>query len=386
MKKKLFILYILILVAGQLVGQTDDEYFNFLKKQDTSAKDYIVGLFKENDIVIFSEGNHAEIEQYNLLLDVIKDPYFIENVGAVYLEVCNVNFSPVINDFLMHEGYDSIQAYEAVTELYQLGNNMHLWNCHSYPWLMHNLYKLNETLKKEDKIQLYGCDIAFDWDNCKTQEDYALLDSILRKRDSVMASNFIEQYTNIQKSRNGVKKALVIMNSRHGYLKDTHHSESVVRNNTGRYLKDEYKDKVVSVLMMSPAHPNSWNEYMVVKDGKWDALFELSGKTNIGFDIGDTPFGQSEFDRTPLGWSIDKYRYQDIYTGLVFYKPVEYQTLKRGWENALTDEFIPEFTRRMKIMDFDEKEIEEEIETEKTERSGQYHNINDLRKKIDSWK
>jgi hypothetical protein len=392
MKKISFILTILIGSLGlfaqssQPIVQIDNQYFGFLEQQKLTAKDYIISLFTTRDIVIFSEGNHAEIEQYNLLLDVIKDPYFIENVGAVYLEVCPVNHSSVINDFLMHEGYNSIQAYEGTTKIYQLGSDVHIWNCHSYPWLIFNLYNLNQILKKEEKIQLYGCDVAHDWNDCKSKDDYAKMDPFLQIRDSIMAFNFVAQYTQFQKSRNGKKKALVIMNSRHGYLKDTHYSESVIRNNTGRYLKDEFKGRVASVLMMSPAHPNSWNEYMVVKDGRWDAYFELSGKTDIGFNLQDTPFGQSEFDRTPGGWSIDKYHYEDIYTGLVYYRTIDAHILKRGWSNAITDDFEPELIRRMKIMDFDDEEIEQEVEMEKTERSNQYHNINELKKRVDFWK
>ncbi|PXV68069.1 hypothetical protein CLV62_102100 [Dysgonomonas alginatilytica] len=375
-----------IIYVVQLQGQNDNEYFKFITEQKTSAKDYIIKLFKEKDIVVFSERNHAEVEQYNLLLDVIKDPYFIKNVGAIYLEVCCVNNSSPINNFLVHEGYDTIQAYKETTKLYQLGNTMHLWNCYSYPWLIYNLYNLNQNLPNKNKIHLYGCDIEFDWANYKTPEEYATIDPILAVRDSLMAQNFIEQYTNIQTYRNGKKKALVIMNSRHGYLKDTHRTETEIRKNTGRYLYDKYKNRIASVFIMSPGHPNGWDKYELIKNGKWDAIFELTGKTNMGFDLKNTPFGKEKFDWTPEGWTLDKYRYEDVFTGIVYYKPLEEHILKRGWENSITDDFKPEFIRRMKIMDFDDEEIENEVKIEKTVRSQQYHNIVEFRNEIDSWK
>ena len=390
MKTKLisFIIFVfscfnLFAQISQSQEQSNDEYLSFLKQQKTTAKEYIINLFKTKDIVIFSEGNHAEMEQYNLLLDVIKDPYFIKNVGAVYLEVCNINHSSTINRFLMHEGYDSIQAYEKIIELYQLGSYDHLWNCHNYPWLIYNLYNLNQTLKKDTKVQLYGCDIDFDWNNCKTDEDYTAIEPLLSMRDSIMADNFVKQYTHIQKNKNGKKKALVIMNSRHGFLKDIHYSETSVRNNTGRYLYEKYKDGVASVFMMSPGHPNSMDEYTVIKDGKWDAYFELSCKTDVGFNLRNTPFGQSKFDYRP---NMEEYRYEDIYTGLIFYKPIHFHLLKRGWANAITDDFKPELIRRMKIMGFDDDEIDHEVKIENTERSEQYPDIDNMRKKIDDWK
>lgn len=386
MKIKSTFLLLLLLGCNYLFGQSDNEYFSFLEKQNLTAKEYIINLFKTKDIVIFSEGNHAEMEQYNLLFDVIKDPYFVENVGAVYLEVCNINNSSAINDFLMCEDYDSIQAYEKTTELYQLGSYDHLWNCHSYPWLIYNLYDLNQGLKKEETILLYGCDIEFDWSKCITEKDYGAIDLVLNVRDSVMAANFIKQYTQVQKNRNGKKKALVVMNSRHGFLKDIHYSATSIRNNTGRYLHDKYKKKVVSVFMMSPGHPNSMDEYTVIKDGKWDAFFELSGKTDIGFNLRDTPFGQSEFDYRPQASTFEKYRYEDVYTGLVFYKIIDHHILKRGWANAITDGFKPELARRMKIMGFDDAEIELELKTENTERCELYPGLDNMRKKIDYWK
>lgn len=54
-------------------------YVNFLKTQNTSAKDYLISLFDRYDIVIFAERAHTEQTQYELLLDVFRDPRFREN-------------------------------------------------------------------------------------------------------------------------------------------------------------------------------------------------------------------------------------------------------------------------------------------------------------------
>ncbi len=385
-KYSLLLLSIFALTFSHVKAQNDKDFFSFLGKQKMTAKEYIIDLFKTKDIVLFSEGNHAEIQQYNLLLEVIKDPYFVENVGAIYLEVVPINHSKTINSFLNTEGYDSIQAYNETTKLYQLGCIFHLWNCYSYPWLVYNLYKFNETLDKANKMHLYGCDMEFDWTNCKTKEDYEQIYPLFEVRDSIMAENFINQFNNIQQSRNGKKKALIIMNSRHGYLKDTHRAENEVRKNTGRYLHDKYKNNIASVFMMSPGHPNNWEEYTLVHNGKWDAIFELTGKTNTGFNFKNSPFGKDKFDQTPVGWSINKYRYQDVYTGMVYYKPIEEHLLKRGWDKAITDEFKPELIRRMRIMGFDEETIKNELIIENTVRTQQHYNIEEFRKKIDFWK
>lgn len=43
-----------------------DPYVDFLKEQTTSAKDYILGLFDDYDIVILCERNHRDMTQYDL--------------------------------------------------------------------------------------------------------------------------------------------------------------------------------------------------------------------------------------------------------------------------------------------------------------------------------
>ena len=62
-------------------------YANFLEKQNTSAKDYILDLFKKYDIVILCERQHSETTQYDLIYNVVSSPYFQKNVGNIFTEV-----------------------------------------------------------------------------------------------------------------------------------------------------------------------------------------------------------------------------------------------------------------------------------------------------------
>ncbi|HET9825741.1 MAG TPA: hypothetical protein VFP87_10410 [Chitinophagaceae bacterium] len=62
-------------------------YISFLNNQTTSAKDYILNLFKNHDIVIVCERNHDEFTQYDLILDIVNDKRFIQTVGNVFTEL-----------------------------------------------------------------------------------------------------------------------------------------------------------------------------------------------------------------------------------------------------------------------------------------------------------
>jgi hypothetical protein len=330
------------------------------------------------------ERDHAEFTEYKLFMDVISDPYFIENVGAVYTEVGVTNLSPKVNSFFNEQGLDSVQIYRKVTDLYHQADYNHLWFCYSFPWLIQELYKLNS--KSDKKVYLYPCDLAFDWNNCQTEEEYNRFGESedYNNRDSIMANNFIYQYQNIQKAHKGKKKALVIMNTRHAYLINTHYLKNNPRKNFGAYLKNNFGDKVASVCILGLAHPDNWKEYSVVKDGYWDYCFESNNKTDIGFSIKNTPFGKEKFDLTPVGWSVDSLLYQDVFTGIVFYNSIQDHILKKGWNNSIDENFKDEFIRRCKLMGFDD--VKQEIEFFNTVKTSKYDNLDKTRKKIDKWK
>lgn len=384
------VIFIIFLPPQKIKAQNTEKskYISFLKKQNLPAKDYILSLFKEHDVVIISERHHGDVEQYKLFMSVISDPYFLKNIGAVYTEVGMVNKREDFNNFLNSTGYDSVQIHQKVTELYQNADYNHLWSYYNFPWLLQELYLLNQKNPK-NKVNLYPCDLAFDWKKVNTTNEYNKFDrgQDMEKRDSVMAQNFLNQFKNIQKAKKGRKKALVIMNTRHAYLQDTHYSETEIRNNFGKYIKSELGSKVASVYLMGMAHPDNWKDYTVVKNGLWDYAFESTGKTDSGFNLYNTPFGAEKFDVTPNGWNIDKFLYQDVFTGIIFYKPIEMHIKKTGWEGVLTPDFLPEIKRRLKLMDYNEQESQEMIDFYKEVKSSScYYNLEQERKKIDQWK
>ena len=50
-----------------------EAYTTFLQEDHVSAKDYILGLFSQYDIVILCERDHREMTQYELILDILAD-------------------------------------------------------------------------------------------------------------------------------------------------------------------------------------------------------------------------------------------------------------------------------------------------------------------------
>ncbi len=58
-------------------AQVEMNHQVFLENQTLSAKDYVISLFEDHDIVILCERHHADMTQYELFMEIVKDPYFI---------------------------------------------------------------------------------------------------------------------------------------------------------------------------------------------------------------------------------------------------------------------------------------------------------------------
>jgi hypothetical protein len=388
-KLTLFSLILLALFSCRNTGK-DITHKDFLESQKLSAKEYVISLFKNHDIVMLCERHHNEVEQYNMIYDIVSDPYFVKNVGAVYTEVGTITIADRVGRFLARSGLDSAQINKQIVDIYRDADIDALFASHNFPWLLSKVYKLNQSV--ENKINVYPCDVAWDWHKCLTPDYMARVDSTdMEVRDSLMAMNFVYQFENVQKPRIGKKKALIIMNFRHSFTKDTHYTDSVMRHNAGRFLKERYKDDLASVLITGLGYPNNWQEYTVLQNGKWDYLFESTNKTDVGFNIGGTPFGKDTFDMVPLGWKADRLLYQDVFTGLVYYKKLDGHKIVTSYPGLMSKDFEPEFRRRWRIMDLsggdepDEKVIQEVIDFYYKVDTSRYYDLGKYRDQIDKY-
>lgn len=364
-------------------------YIDFLVKQNLSAKEYVINAFENYDIVILCERDHKEFSQYELFLEIVKDTFFINNVGHIFTEVGVVNMDETINSFLFSEYEDSLTTRKRITSLYREVDYNPYWHCYNYPWFLNQLFKLNQNLNCDDKVMLHPVDTEFDWHKCETVQCYLDFEKNTEARDSIMAENIIKKFEAIQSGPDPGNKALVILNYKHAFLKD-HKFLGEPRQNTGRYLADRYKEKVGSIYIMGLGLPEAGIP-TVIQNGKWDYFFEETNKTDVGFDLEDSPFGKETFDIIPFD-SAQELVFTDMFTGIVYYKPIHEHILKTGWEDYATEDFVPELRRRVRIFDkamnleMKEQDIENSIYRNNTVTTSQYFNVNDLRKEIEKWK
>jgi len=320
--------------------QTDallTSYETFLKNQQTSAKDYVLGLFDKYDIVVLCERDHREWTQYDLILDILADERFIRQVGQLYTEIGNVHHNEELNAFLQNDRLTQTEMDARALALHRDAYGASMWEKANYSYLLKGIRRINQSLPKKLKVSLFNLDLGIkDWKTA-TVDEIRLRDSLMPQRDSLLADNFFRIY-----QKQGSGKALVIMNYRHAFLRDV-----FGRVNFGRFLAEAFPGKVANVFISSFAVVNDPKCPMrAIAGGRWDASFKKSGKLDVGFDIKDSPFGSTPFDLIPVP---NEFTYGEFFTGMVYYGFFPEYRLVSGMEGFVDEAFLPELMRRYQL-------------------------------------
>lgn len=312
------------------------KYIAFLETQHVSSRDYVLNLFKKYDIVVLCERHHGEMTQYDLIYDIVNSPYFKKNVGNIFTEVGAVDNRENVQKFLTTKFKTEQEKNEQQLNVYR-NMTFGIWEKTNFYDFIGRLNSLNNYLPKNRKINLFVSNNR----NPNTEETSSVENfkkyfyfNWAYKRDSLIAQNIINTFDSIQQNSKR-KKALIIMNYRHAFSKSLSKDGTI---NVGEYLKRKYGNKFANVLINGTAllpevDKNSKDKPTIFQDmsetliqqGKWDASFKSAKKENIGFDFLNSPFGTDNFDIWPYK---NNFTYQDIFTGYIFYLPIE-----KHWES-----------------------------------------------------
>ncbi len=361
-------------------------YVNFIEKNKTSAKDYVLGLFKKYDLVMLCERHHGDTVQYDLYTDILSDPYFIDSVGTLFTEIGVSTIKPELDNLIMSENLSPQEIKRRAFTIQRNASFWPLWEKYNYHAFLTRVYKINSRLSKAKKINWYPSDVPWNWYAIKDTND---LSKLWRKelkrngrfvRDSIMAAQIIRVYDSLNAITPG-KKALIIMNYIHAF----NDKFAPTGAQMGRFLFQKYKGKIANVYVNNIIVYK--NPYHAIQNGKWDAAFKLAKVEDAGFDFEGSPFGKDFFD-----YYKDKKNltYQDVFTGMVFYKPLEKFVCVVGIPGVITDDYLNEHVRRIKILhSFQKRNIEADPEVEKwyynTKRRVELDYLDDMEKEIECW-
>ena len=316
-----------ILAFCQKANPELTKYVDFLEKQNVSAKDYVLNLFKKYDIVVLCERHHGEMTQYDLIYDIVSSPYFEKYVGNIFTEVGAVDQRKNIQNFINSKFKNQKEKTEKQLDIYR-NISFELWEKTNFYDFIGKLNSLNSTLSKNKKINLFVSDKR-NPNKIETQSLDEFKKYFKSNRDEIMAQNIIKTFDSIQK-KSKRKKALVIMNYRHAFSKSFYNDE----RNTGAILKEKYGRNFANILINNACPTNQVKDdekdkpkvfqnmtEVLIQDGKWDASFKIAKIENVGFDFQGSPFGKDYFDF--FSYTNHKENYQDIFTGFIFYLPIE---------------------------------------------------------------
>jgi hypothetical protein len=312
-------------------------YVEFLEAQHTSAKDYVLSLFQSYDIVILCERDHREMTQYDLLLDILGDKRFTQDVKNVYCEIGNVWYNDALNHFL-HNPKLSQQTVADSAMYFQRYRKFPLWDKANFSYFLTGTYRLNQQLPPDSKVSIRGLGGNAP---ATTDEDIQQLLHNDRYWDEMLAANFMRYY-----QQGSTQKALVVLNYRHAFLFGD--------ANAGALIAKQLPGKVANVYISSLALQISDSKqkgdedgisYHAIQGGRWDASFIQTKKTDLGFNLNGTPFGKASCDMIPAQLNPGL-TYGDVFTGMVYYRDFRDFQVVEGIENFVDGDFAKELEQR----------------------------------------
>ncbi len=355
---------VLVLFTGQLVearnanaaptcDQAIEKYVRFLETQKQAPVDYIMGLFAKYDIIVLCERAHPETTQYDMICELVRHQRFQQQVGHIFTEGGSVRLRPAVEELLTSDQLSKEQLQQKLRAICRNFDFQVIWDkTNAYDFLQ-KIAQLNRTLPKESRVHIWPCDVASDW-NTITKDNYHQIEQQLVQRDKIMADNLIAKFNEIQKSPGTQKKALVIMNYRHAFPHFRLERGGKVKNieNMAGFLLAAYPGRVANVMINSTGLILGGRDnpagVTAIQNGKWDAAFIVAGNPSLGFDFKGSPFGGDPFDYFPFPIPVS-YTYQDVFTGFVFYKPLDEHRMSFGVPDLLDPAFTTELVRRCQI-------------------------------------
>jgi hypothetical protein len=330
-----------------------DSYVRFLRHGHVRPVDYILSQFERSDVVILCERYHDEYTQYETILQLVGDERFIGQVGHIFTEIGTRSNNQALHDLMSGSLRDHEEIERQVLVIYRNLSYYPLWERYPAYHFLRRLALLNSRLYGNRRIELHFCDLPFSWDGM-TPQKYREFLGTLGGRDSSMARYIIRTVDGIRTSDQERKKVLVIMNYRHAF-NDYRYRDGRDRDNVGRYLFEAYPGEVANVLIHTvailPGSSAQGENVALIQDGQWDAAFELAGNPEVGFDLAGTPFGQDECDMYPF--RPPRPRYQDVFTGYVFHRPIEEHRRMVGIPGICQDGFGPPLMERYRMAGFE---------------------------------
>lgn len=326
-------------------------YVEFLTDGVQDPVDYVIGLFEDHDLVILCERWHPETTQYELFREVISDPRFAEQAGAVFTELGARNLQGDLDEIMATPDLDRAAVGRRLLPIFRDLGLHPFWDSTNFFEFLRGIYELNRGRPPERHVAVRLSDIPIDWSVMTTASYVRYREKTVANRDRLIAEKIIEDVRAMDREAGEPAKALVIMNYRHAF-NDFAFADGSKGDNVGRYLFEAFPGRVANVMLNSVGLLPGTTDFEAVtqpiQEGRWDAAFRSAGVEEAGFDFAGSPFGRDSFDYFPF--RPHDATYEDVFDGFVFYRPLPEHRLVSGIPGLFDDGFEAEARRRFAVV------------------------------------
>lgn len=375
-----------VTMTGQAAVDPLAPYVAFIDRGHQDPVDYVLSLFEEHDLVILCERAHPEATQYELILEVVRDPRFTRRVGHVFTEVGLRNLQPALDELWATPGLEKERFGHRLIPIYRDITIHPIWNRANFFDFLASAYEWNRRLDPDRRIEVIFTDVALSWPETDTESYAAFRRDVVPERDRRMAERIIERIRALREAGDPRPRGLVIMNYRHAF-NDVRFDDGALGDNVGRYLFEAFPGRVANVLLNSVAiRLGSSDQAPImapIQGGIWDAAIRKAGLSSVGFDLAGSPFGRDQFDFFPV--RTETVTYEDVFTGFVFHRHLPEHRFVDGVPGLVDAEHLPELRRRFRATGADVTEAELEELRAMDRRGSTYDGLEELETEIRRW-
>lgn len=293
-----------------------EEHITFLNNNRQDINDYIFELYKQYDHLILCERTHPEMTQYDMIYNLVTDERFVHNVGNVFTELGAMNSREAYQELTNTSFPNDTLFQQALSSFMMDSQSLYLlWPHTNWYQFLERMYHFNHHNEKRVNVLFTDC------------ADSAYNDVNLN-RDSIMAANIVSTIKS-----DTLKKSLTIMNFRHAYLKD--------RGNCGYHVAEAFPGKVANILINTVNASRFPTQY-----GTWDVAFEQMPNDAFAFSLKDSPFGEDGFDHIIFISPLSKLKYKDMFTGVIYYKPLYQHVIGDGFPYMMQPDNVVKLRER----------------------------------------
>lgn len=318
----------------------------YLKNNGTKPEQYLLNAMAKHKIVIYGE-LHRRKKSWDLMKNIIKNPKFAKEVGAVFMELSS-DKQYELDNFFQSKAINTTILLDIFREVQLNG----WYDKGMYEFLI-ELWHLNKKLLANKQIQIIAVDEPRPFSTFKTSAELKKhFDQALERNDQ-MKQTILKSIKNNKDKRNN----LFIVGLGHSYkttLLDMAIGSQVgkMRPTVASQLKDALSDdEVFSIFQHIPIISNNGTVHGEVRNGFFDKAFNSFGNKSIAFDLKNSPFGKEPFDALyEISYNKKTGNYEDNYDGYLFLESLETETDEYLFNDIINTDYLNELRRRAEML------------------------------------